>query len=383
MDRALESHFGRPAHALGARCLSAPPRRAALAFAENGLTGPGGFDALRKALPSARLERCAASGQVLLECEEAELRASAGILRDGELLHAAWRAANRPFLAPELMGILNVTPDSFSDGGLYLDSERAIEKGLALASAGARWIDVGGESTRPGARSVAPEEELARVLPVIEGLVASGIERISVDTRRAPVARAAIEAGARMVNDVGAGLDDSGMLSLIAERGCRYVIMHRQGDPEDMQRAPRYAEPVAEVHEFLRRRATACLEAGIETERILIDPGIGFGKTLEHNLDLLRRLGELRSLGLPLLVGVSRKSFIAHLTGRQSEADWRRIRARDDPGDRLGGTAAAITFCLKAGADVLRVHDVAVMAEVLAVTSALLERPLAPRTTQP
>ena len=383
MERALDLLFGRPAHALGARCLSAPPGGAALAFHESGLAGPGGLAELARVLPSARLARCAASGQVLLECAGSELRAAAEGHSDAELLWATWRAANAPPAPPELMGIVNVTPDSFSDGGLFLEPSSAIERGVALAREGARWIDVGGESTRPGARPVSAEEELERVLPVIEGLIAAGLTRISIDTRRGSVARAALDAGARMVNDVGAGLDDAGMLPLVAERGCRYVLMHRQGDPEDMQRAPRYTEPVVEVLEFLRGRATACLEAGIEAKELLIDPGIGFGKTVEHNLDLLRRLFELRSLGLPLLVGVSRKSFIAHLTGRQNPADWRGLEARDDPRERVGGTAAAITFCLQAGVKVLRVHDVALMAEAVAVTSALLQRPPSPHPSEP
>jgi dihydropteroate synthase len=286
-------------------------------------------------------------------------------------LAAALEAHERPRPPIELMGVLNVTPDSFSDGGLHFDPDRAVEAGLQLAAEGATWLDVGGESTRPGARPVPVEEELGRVLPVLRALAQEGCAALSVDTRHAQVAEAALEVGTAMVNDVGAGLDDDHMLEVIRGSECRYVMMHRQGDPARMQRAPRYEDPVADVGQFLRQRTAAALEAGIELERLLVDPGIGFGKALEHNLKLLGRLSELRSLGLPLLVGPSRKSFIGHVTGAQHEADWARREARDDPSLRLGGTAAAITFCVRAGVDVLRVHDVAVMAEASAVAAAI------------
>lgn len=286
------------------------------------------------------------------------------------LLAAAEAAARSP-APPEIMGVLNVTPDSFSDGGRHLDPARAVEAGLAMRAAGAAWIDVGGESTRPGATPVPVEEERRRVVPVVEALRGEGLERVSIDTRRAAVAAAALEAGATLVNDVGAGLDDAEMLAVVRDAGCGWILMHRRGAPADMQRAPRYDDAVGEVADFLRRRAAAALEGGVAESKLWIDPGIGFGKGLEHNLELLARLAELRSIGLPLVVGPSRKSFIAHLTGAQVEADWRREAANDDPSLRIGGTAAAITFCVAGGAEVLRVHDVAVMAEARAVASAI------------
>jgi len=279
-----------------------------------------------------------------------------------------------PLVTPELMGIVNVTPDSFSDGGRFLDPEAAVAHGQRLAAEGAAWLDVGGESTRPGAPPVSAKEELERVLPVVRALVEADLAPVSIDTRRSSVASAALEAGASMVNDVGAGLDDPEMLAVVREHGCRYALMHRLGTPGQMQEAPRYSDVVAEVLEFLRVRTAACLEAGLPAEALLVDPGIGFGKTLDHNLELIARLSELRALGYPLLVGVSRKSFIAHVTGRQREADWRRSEARDDPSERVGGTAAAVTFCVRAGVELLRVHDVAIMSEAVAVARALYER---------
>ncbi|MCB9913774.1 MAG: dihydropteroate synthase [Planctomycetes bacterium] len=265
------------------------------------------------------------------------------------------------------MGVVNVTPDSFSDGGRFDGAAARWRTASRLAREGARWLDVGGESTRPGAAEVSAAEELARVLPVVEGLAAADVALVSVDTRKAAVARAATAAGARMVNDVGAGLDDPEMLAAVAESGADYCLMHRQGTIRDMQRAPRYADVVAEVTEFLRARVAACLAAGIARERLWLDPGIGFGKTLEHNLALLRRLRELRSLGLPLLLGVSRKSFIGQVAAATGGGSF----AAHAPDQRLGGTAAAISFCVGAGAKVLRVHDVAVMAEAAAVAHAL------------
>jgi dihydropteroate synthase len=289
-------------------------------------------------------------------------------------------ATRRAFIAPSeepvIMAILNVTPDSFSDGGQHADPEVAIEAGLRFLESGATWLDIGGESTRPGADEVSPELECERVLPVIEGLAERGAKHLSVDTRHALVARRALECGATMVNDVGAGLDDPDMLQVVAEHPCEYVLMHRQGTPKAMQEAPQYGDVLDEVIGFLRTRAAACLEAGIDASRLWVDPGIGFGKRLEHNLDLLRRLSEMRSLGLPLLLGPSRKSFIAHVTGAQKEADWARLEARDNPLERIGGTSAAITFCVAGGAKVLRVHDVSVMSEATAVASAIQARPL-------
>lgn len=270
----------------------------------------------------------------------------------------AWEAALSPPGPPRLMGVLNVTPDSFSDGGRFLDPDAAVEQGRRLRAEGATWVDVGGESTRPGAGTVPTEEELARVIPVVDALAAEGVD-VSIDTRKAPVARAALDAGARMVNDVSAGTHDEDLLPLVAERGCPLVLMHAGGEPATMQHDPRYRDVVAEVASSLRERAAAAVAAGVDPARLVLDPGIGFGKRLEHNLSLLRRLPELRSLGAPLLVGVSRKSFIGRLSGAER------------PQDRVGGTAAAVTACVLGGAEILRVHDVGVMAEAVSVARAL------------
>jgi dihydropteroate synthase len=258
----------------------------------------------------------------------------------------------------KLMGVVNVTPDSFSDGGLYLDPEAAIAHGRELAEAGAEILDVGGESTRPGAEVVSAEEELRRVVPVIQGL--AGLDgEISVDTSKAAVAVAALDAGAGIVNDVTALRGDSAMAALCAERGATVVLMHMLGDPRSMQDDPRYGDVVAEVKDFLAERLEAATAAGIAVERIWLDPGIGFGKTAAHNLELLRRLGELRELGRPLVIGTSRKSFIGRLDGSGA-------------GERLGGTIASSILAAAEGAEVLRVHDVAEMGQALAVATAIL-----------
>jgi dihydropteroate synthase len=258
----------------------------------------------------------------------------------------------------KLMGVVNVTPDSFSDGGLYLDPEAAIAHGRELAADGAAILDVGGESTRPGAAPVGAEEELRRVEPVVAGLVGAGAA-ISVDTSKAEVAEAAIEAGASIVNDVTALRGDPEMAALVADRGAGVVLMHMAGDPRTMQVNPEYDDVVAEVRDFLAARLAAAVAAGIDESRIWLDPGIGFGKTDRHNFELLRGLGELATLGRPLLVGTSRKSFIGRADG--SEAD-----------DRLGGTIATSVLAAAGGAAVLRVHDVREMAEALNMASAVL-----------
>jgi dihydropteroate synthase len=259
---------------------------------------------------------------------------------------------------PRLMGVVNVTPDSFSDGGLYLDPEAAIAHGRELAEAGAEILDVGGESTRPGAEEVGVEEELRRVVPVVEGL--RGLEaRISVDTSKASVAAAALDAGAEIVNDVTALRGDPEMAALCAERGAGVVLMHMLGTPRTMQDDPRYDDVVAEVKAFLAGRLEAALAAGIPEEGIWLDPGIGFGKTLAHNAELLRRLGELGELGRPLVVGTSRKSFIGRLDGSPAS-------------ERLGGTIASSLLAAANGAEVLRVHDVAAVRQALAVAAAIL-----------
>jgi dihydropteroate synthase len=257
-----------------------------------------------------------------------------------------------------LMGVVNVTPDSFSDGGLYLDPQAAIGHGRELAEAGAHILDVGGESTRPGAAAVDVEEELRRVEPVVAGLADLGVE-ISVDTSKAPVAKAALDAGATIVNDVTALRGDPEMAALVADREAGLVLMHMAGDPRTMQVNPEYDDVVAEVRDFLVARLAAATAAGIDESRLWLDPGIGFGKTAEHNFELLRGLDQLAALGRPILVGTSRKSFLGRADG--SEAD-----------DRLGGTIATSILAAAAGASVLRVHDVREMTEALKVASAVL-----------
>jgi dihydropteroate synthase len=258
----------------------------------------------------------------------------------------------------KLMGVVNVTPDSFSDGGRYLDPGAAIAHGEDLAGQGADILDVGGESTRPGADEVAVEEELRRVVPVVAGLAGLGVE-ISVDTSKAPVAAAALDAGATIVNDVTALRGDPAMAGLIAERGARVVLMHMAGDPRTMQVNPEYGDVVTEVRDFLAARLAAAEAAGIEGSRIWLDPGIGFGKTAQHNFELLRGLDLLAALGRPLVVGTSRKSFIGRADGSRTD-------------DRLGGTIATSILAAAAGATVLRVHDVREMAEALKLASAVL-----------
>lgn len=258
----------------------------------------------------------------------------------------------------KLMGVVNVTPDSFSDGGLYLDPEAAIAHGRELAAAGAEILDVGGESTRPGAEAVPVDEELRRVVPVIEGLVATEC-RISVDTSKAAVAAAALDAGAGIVNDVTALRGDPEMAALCAERGAGVVLMHMRGEPRTMQEDPRYDDVVAAVKAFLAERLEAAVAAGIAEDAVWLDPGVGFGKTAAHNLELLRRLGELRNLGRPLVIGTSRKSFIGRIDGSAA-------------GERLGGTIASSVLAAAEGAAVLRVHDVAEVRQALAVATAIL-----------
>jgi dihydropteroate synthase len=258
---------------------------------------------------------------------------------------------------PQLMGVVNVTPDSFSDGGQYLDPAAAVQRGEELVRDGAAILDVGGESTRPGAVEVDEAEELRRVEPVVAGL--AGSTTVSIDTSKLAVAEAAVEAGASIVNDVTAFKHEPQMASLCAERGVGVVLMHMPGNPRTMQDDPRYDDVVDDVKAFLAERMEFAVGKGIGEERIWLDPGIGFGKTLEHNLELLRRLGELRELGRPLVVGTSRKSFIGKVDGSDVE-------------DRIGGSIATSVLAAAEGADVLRVHDVAEMAQALAVADAVL-----------
>jgi dihydropteroate synthase len=257
------------------------------------------------------------------------------------------------------MGVVNVTPDSFSDGGAFLAPERAIAHARRLVADGAELLDVGGESTRPGARAVTGEEELARVAPVLAGL--DGLDAaISIDTSKAAVAEAALDAGAEIVNDVTALRTEPGLAGLCADRGCIAVLMHMQGTPRTMQDDPAYDDVVDDVKAFLAQRIEFAVGEGIAEDRIWVDPGIGFGKTVRHNLELLNRLGELRALGRPIVVGTSRKRFIGTVTGREAD-------------DRLGGTIASNVLAARAGADVLRVHDVAEVAQAMRVADSILE----------
>jgi dihydropteroate synthase len=255
---------------------------------------------------------------------------------------------------PSVMGVVNVTPDSFSDGGLFVDPETAIEHGRRLLSEGAALVDVGGESTRPGSEPVSTEAELARVGPVLEGL--SGLP-VSIDTSKAAVARRALELGAELVNDVTALRGDSAMAEAVAVGEAFVFLMHMQGEPRTMQVAPQYDDVVADVLAFLEERVAFAIESGIREERICVDPGIGFGKTADQNLELLRRLDELRSLGRPVLVGVSRKSTLAKITGNGSAL--------------TSASVAAAVSAYDRGAWMIRAHDVRETVEGLAVAAAV------------
>jgi dihydropteroate synthase len=257
-----------------------------------------------------------------------------------------------------VMGIVNVTPDSFSDGGLYLEPAAAIAHGLELEAEGAQILDVGGESTRPGALPVAAPEELRRIQPVIEGLAAArAAAEISIDTSKAAVARVALSAGATIVNDVTAFRADPELVALVAERGAQCCLMHMLGEPRTMQIDPRYDDVVSDVKAFLEQRMAFAIAEGVAEERIMLDPGIGFGKTVADNLELLRRLDELVALGRPVVIGTSRKSFLARLTD-------------DRAPDRLAATIATNVLAYERGARVFRVHDVAPVHDALAVAAA-------------
>jgi dihydropteroate synthase len=261
--------------------------------------------------------------------------------------------------AYRIMGIVNVTPDSFSDGGEWFERDAAIAHGRRLVAEGAAILDIGGESTRPFADPVPLEEERERVIPVIAALADAGAQ-LSVDTMKCPVARDAIGAGATYVNDVTAFRNDPAMAALVAEHGCDCCLMHMLGDPRTMQVDPRYDDVVSEVKAFLEERAAFAVSEGVAEERIMVDPGIGFGKTVEHNLELLRRLDEIVALGFTVLIGTSRKGFLGRLAGRE------------DPHDRVAATVATNVLALERGATVFRVHDVAQTADALAVAAATL-----------
>jgi len=260
-----------------------------------------------------------------------------------------------------IMGIVNVTPDSFSDGGEFLDPERAIAHGRALADEGADLLDIGGESTRPGSEGVTAEEELARVAPVVEALVGGDGATVSIDTSKVAVAESALSLGATMVNDVTALRAEPDLAAVCAERRCEVVLMHMLGEPRTMQENPVYEDVVDDIKAFLAQRIEFAVSNGVDEERIWIDPGIGFGKTVEHNLELHRRLGEFEDLGRPIAFGSSRKSFIGKLTG--AEVD-----------QRLGGTIASNVIAYVNGAAMLRVHDVAPMGQAIAVADAIMNR---------
>lgn len=279
-----------------------------------------------------------------------------------------WQCGRRQFDLSSrvlIMGILNVTPDSFSDGGRFLDAGAAVAHAEAMAAQGADIIDVGGESTRPGSRSVDAGEEIRRVVPVIEALASAIDVAISIDTTKAEVARAALGAGAVIINDVSALGGDSEMAGVAASSGAGLVLMHMQGEPRTMQAAPRYDDVVGEVIQFLRDREARAVEQGILPDQIALDPGIGFGKTVEHNLEIFRRLADFRSLGRPLLVGASKKTFLRRLLGngrREADVDSEAVAA---------GSASAVAVSVLRGASIVRVHDVQAMRPLVRIAEAL------------
>jgi dihydropteroate synthase len=280
----------------------------------------------------------------------------------------AWRRTARALELPagslslggrtRVMGILNCTPDSFSDGGQFDDVDCAVAHAMAMAEAGADIIDVGGQSTRPGSKPVGPEEEIRRTIPVIEKLADLVEAPISIDTWHAPVARAALEAGASIVNDVTALRGDPDMAGLVAEAGAGLVLMHMQGTPETMQKSPRYDDVAGEVYGFLAERVEAAVEAGVDPSRLVVDPGIGFGKTMDHNLALLNAMASFRSLDCPVLIGASRKSFIGNIS--KATAD-----------KRLGGSIAVAVLAATRGIEIVRVHDVPETVQAIRVTEAI------------
>jgi dihydropteroate synthase len=275
---------------------------------------------------------------------------------------SVWRCRDHEFVLGVrtlVMGIVNVTPDSFSDGGMFQDADGAVKHGLRLLEEGADLLDVGGESTRPGADPVGTDEERSRVLPVIEGLRSEAPEAIvSIDTQKAAVAHDAIAAGADVVNDVSAGADPE-MFDAVAVGGAGMILMHMRGEPATMQQDPQYDDVVAEVRAFLAERIEAAVAAGVGRDRLCVDPGIGFGKNLQHNLALLRSIGSFRELRATVLAGASRKRFIGELSGV------------DDAADRRDGSLAAAVWCAAQGVDVVRVHDVAPTVEALRVADAI------------
>ena len=350
--------------ALVCRPLAISARPAALASALPMAGGPLAFsacEAIRRPAPG-RIERATVATAELIERAIGERWASAP--EAWELLDRL--STPRPAFAglamsrPQIMGVINVTPDSFSDGGDNFAPERAIEAGLAMREAGAAILDVGGESTRPGAEAVPAEEEMRRVMPVVRGLVKAGA-LVSIDSRRAVVMRAALQAGAKLVNDVTGLTGDIGSLGTVAKSGASVVLMHMQGEPQTMQKAPHYEDVALDVYDWLAARIEACEAAGIARARIAVDPGIGFGKTLSHNLQLLEQLALFHGLGCPIVLGVSRKSFIGKLSSEETAKQ------------RLPGSLAAALAGLERGAQIIRVHDVAETAQAVAVWRAIVE----------
>lgn len=260
-----------------------------------------------------------------------------------------------------VMGIINVTPDSFSDGGRFLDSKVAISHAKHLVNEGADIIDVGGESTRPGSESVTMDEEMKRVIPVIEGISDEVKVPISIDTCKSEVAKAALDAGACMINDISALRSDPRIANVAAESQSPLILMHMQGTPKDMQKDPRYGDVMGDIKEFIEERLDFAQSKGVPRENMIIDPGIGFGKSLEHNYEIIRRLGELKELSLPILIGTSRKSFIGSTLGL-------------DVDERLEGTLATITMSIINGADIIRVHDVREAVRTAKMTDAIYRR---------
>jgi dihydropteroate synthase len=257
-----------------------------------------------------------------------------------------------------IMGVLNTTPDSFSDGGVYLNPEKAVQRALQMADQGADIIDIGGESSRPGAESISAEEELNRVMPVIKALKRSISVPLSIDTYKSEVARRALAEGVSIVNDISALRRDPHMAETIAEFNAGVILMHMKGTPGDMQERPFYENIIEEICSYLEESVIIAVEAGVSSDKIIIDPGIGFGKTVAHNLRILKELDRFKTLGKPVLVGTSRKSFIGTLTGK-------------DVNDRLFGTAASLTAAVIRGADIVRVHDIEAMRDVVSVTDAI------------
>lgn len=262
---------------------------------------------------------------------------------------------------PVLMGVVNVTPDSFSDGGDFFDRDRAIAHALQLSEDGAAIVDIGGESTRPGADPMTVAGEVARVIPVVEAAVAAGVT-VSVDTRRAPVMEAAIAAGAKIVNDITALTEDPHALDVVARTGVSVILMHMQGTPETMQQAPAYRQASSDIYRWLNARVAVCAAAGIPPDRVAVDPGIGFGKTDAHNVEILDRAGVFHGIGCAVAIGVSRKSFIGRIAGI------------DDPKDRLPGTIAATLMALDRGVQIHRVHDVAAVRQAVAIWKAMNDK---------